>query len=346
MLFSVATLVMETHIIFRMALNDSEPLSWNWTNYEKHTKSRPHPALEYIELVCVCFFTVEIICRFICCPNKLLFFKGPLNLVDIFSILPFYIEKIILLINPHLQFSGTLHFFKTIRLIRVFRVFKLTRHFTGLKILVHSIKASAKELLLLIIFLCLSVLIFASLIYYAEAVEETNDKRNDFKSIPIGFWWAVVTMTTLGYGDMTPRTALGYLVGSLCAVAGVLVLALPVPVIVNNFAVYYNHAQARLKLPKKQRKTLVGAADALKTQLTLPGQSEDDEDFLSDHMDSNPSSRSGSPDALSSPTLSDTSSGDSNKKGSDKSGQDSQDSGINAECKFFLGLLCSASVDV
>ena len=60
-------------------------------------------------------------------------------------------------------------------------------------------------------------------------------------------------MTTLGYGDMYPRTALGYIVGAVCALCGLLMLALPVPVIVSNFTLYYTHAQAKMKLPKKTR---------------------------------------------------------------------------------------------
>ena len=66
---------------------------------------------------------------------------------------------------------------------------------------------------------------------------------NDFSSIPLGLWWALVTMTTVGYGDMVPKTYLGMIVGALCAMGGVLVVALPVPVIVSNFAMYYSHTQ-------------------------------------------------------------------------------------------------------
>ena len=66
---------------------------------------------------------------------------------------------------------------------------------------------------------------------------------NDFSSIPLGLWWALVTMTTVGYGDMVPKTYLGMFVGALCAMGGVLVVALPVPVIVSNFAMYYSHTQ-------------------------------------------------------------------------------------------------------
>ena len=64
-------------------------------------------------------------------------------------------------------------------------------------------------------------------------------------------------MTTLGYGDMYPRTALGYIVGAVCALCGLLMLALPVPVIVSNFTLYYTHAQAKMKLPKKTRQVFL-----------------------------------------------------------------------------------------
>lgn len=84
-------------------------------------------------------------------------------------------------------------------------------------------------------------MIFASLVYYAERIQV--NPNNDFNSIPLGLWWALVTMTTVGYGDMVPKTYVGMFVGALCALAGVLTIALPVPVIVSNFAMYYSHTQ-------------------------------------------------------------------------------------------------------
>ena len=77
-------------------------------------------------------------------------------------------------------------------------------------------------------------MIFASLVYYAERIQV--NPTNDFSSIPLGLWWALVTMTTVGYGDMVPKTYLGMFVGAMCAMAGVLVVGLPVPVIVSNFS--------------------------------------------------------------------------------------------------------------
>lgn len=134
------------------------------------------------------------------------------------------------------------------------RLFKLTRHSAGLKILIQTFKASAGELILLVFFLVLGIVIFASLVYYAERIQ--YNPTNDFNSIPLGLWWALVTMTTVGYGDMVPKTYAGMFVGALCALAGVLTISLPVPVIVSNFAMFYSHTQARAKLPKKRRRVL------------------------------------------------------------------------------------------
>lgn len=221
-------------------------------------KVETEPILTYIEGVCVLWFTLEFLVRIICCPDKLLFVKNLLNIIDFVAILPFYLEVGLSGLSSKAA-RDVLGFLRVVRFVRILRIFKLTRHFVGLRVLGHTLRASTNEFLLLIIFLALGVLIFATMIYYAERIgAKTSDPRGSdqthFKNIPIGFWWAVVTMTTLGYGDMYPKTWSGMVVGALCALAGVLTIAMPVPVIVNNFGMYYSLAMAKQKLPKKKKK--------------------------------------------------------------------------------------------
>ncbi|XP_045522985.1 potassium voltage-gated channel protein Shaw-like isoform X2 [Pieris brassicae] len=214
-------------------------------------QTNAHVAFFYIECVCNAWFTLEILVRFISSPNKCEFIKSSVNIIDYIATMSFYIDLILQKYASHVENADILEFFS---IIRIMRLFKLTRHSSGLKILIQTFRASAKELTLLVFFLVLGIVIFASLVYYAERIQ--TNPHNDFNSIPLGLWWALVTMTTVGYGDMAPKTYVGMFVGALCALAGVLTIALPVPVIVSNFAMYYSHTQARAKLPKKRRRVI------------------------------------------------------------------------------------------
>ncbi|XP_030589108.1 potassium voltage-gated channel subfamily A member 10 [Archocentrus centrarchus] len=203
----------------------------------------------FIETACIGWFFFELCVRFVVCPSKREFFHNLMNIIDIISIIPYFVTVITELATTPEESSGqnmSLAILRIIRLVRVFRIFKLSRHSKGLQILGQTLKASMRELGLLIFFLFIGVILFSSAIYFAE-VDEPNTV---FVSIPDGFWWAVVTMTTVGYGDMCPITVGGKMVGTLCAIAGVLTIALPVPVIVSNFNYFYHReTEAEDKLP-------------------------------------------------------------------------------------------------
>nr|XP_005905099.1 PREDICTED: potassium voltage-gated channel subfamily C member 3 [Bos mutus] len=261
-LISITTFCLETHEGFihisNKTVTQASPIPGappeNVTNVEVETE----PFLTYVEGVCVVWFTFEFLMRITFCPDKVEFLKSSLNIIDCVAILPFYLEVGLSGLSSKAA-KDVLGFLRVVRFVRILRIFKLTRHFVGLRVLGHTLRASTNEFLLLIIFLALGVLIFATMIYYAERIgADPNDilgsNHTYFKNIPIGFWWAVVTMTTLGYGDMYPKTWSGMLVGALCALAGVLTIAMPVPVIVNNFGMYYSLAMAKQKLPKKKNK--------------------------------------------------------------------------------------------
>ena len=142
-----------------------------------------------------------------------------------------------------------------IRLLRLFKFFKLSY---GLQVLLHTLKRSLHELTLLLLILLIPVVIFSILIYAFEfGLYKENTK---FNLIPRSFWWCLFTMATVGYGDLgwVPVAWAGEIIELLCAISGLLILALPISVIGTNFTLYYAIVRARLKLPKKNRTLLQG----------------------------------------------------------------------------------------
>ena len=198
-----------------------------------------------IETVCTAWFTFEVIVRYAVCPDKLLFWKDFKNVVDLAAVIPYYVtffNVISTMSCASAKSSASLSFLRVIRLVRVF---KLTKHSAGLQVLMLTVKASMGGLGLFLVALVVCILVFSSAIYYVEFGLE----KSQIKSIPDGFWWAVITMTTVGYGDRTPVGAWGKLVGAACALSGVLTLAIPVPIITENFNKFYAHKTGRGKNP-------------------------------------------------------------------------------------------------
>ncbi|KAA3673393.1 uncharacterized protein DEA37_0010773 [Paragonimus westermani] len=191
-----------------------------------------------METLCIIWYTVELLVRFASCPQKTVFFQKIMNLIDIVSILPYAITvgTIVAETTKAQNQAMSLSILRVIRLVRVFRIFKLSRHSKGLQVLGRTLRASFRELGLLSFFLFVCVVLFSAAVYFAEV----DADEEQFPSIIDAFWWAVVTMTTVGYGDMRPVTMWGKIVGSMCAIAGVLTIALPVPVIVSNFNYFYH----------------------------------------------------------------------------------------------------------
>ncbi|KAI8773100.1 potassium voltage-gated channel subfamily C member 3 [Biomphalaria glabrata] len=244
---SISSFFASTHAPYRKYTDDnvSNASTKNETNnntsrVQKYTELSSHPALVIIDIICLVFFSLELLTRTLVTPHRVKFLLLPMTIVEFLAVMTDLMDH--LMRGVLLSWTGDetlLSVINFMKLLRVCRVFRLMRHVPGLWVLMYTVKASIKDLLLLFLFVVVGMLIFSSLIYFAE--QATNP---DFHSIPKCFWWAVVTMTTVGYGDMYPKTTWGYFVGAATGIAGVLLISFTVPVLVNNFILYYNYACA------------------------------------------------------------------------------------------------------
>ncbi|XP_042631394.1 potassium voltage-gated channel subfamily G member 4-like [Cyprinus carpio] len=198
-----------------------------------------------VETVCVGWFSMEFLLRFVQADSKLAFLRGPLNIVDAMAILPYYVSLIVDE-NPtseHERPSGGKGYLdklglvlRILRALRILYVMRLARHSLGLQTLGMTVRRSTREFGLLMLFLCVAVTLFSPLVHLAES-ELTG--AQDFSSIPASYWWAIISMTTVGYGDMVPRSIPGQVVALSSILSGILIMAFPATSIFHMFSRSY-----------------------------------------------------------------------------------------------------------
>ncbi len=214
-------------------------------------KEVENPVLAVFETFCVLWFSVEFILRLAVTPCLCKFLSNVLNIIDFASIVPFYatlaFETMDAEESEELENVGRV--VQILRLMRIFRILKLARHSVGLRSLGATLRHSYHEVGLLILFLSVGISIFSVLIYFVERENE----ESELQTIPVGWWWATITMTTVGYGDTYPITLAGKLIATLCIICGLLVVALPISIIFNKFSKYYQRQKALVESEKLQQ---------------------------------------------------------------------------------------------
>ena len=155
--------------------------------------------------------------------GRLRYVLSPMALTDLAAILPFYLP---------IALTIDLRILRLLRLFRIFRLFKMTRYVESMRTFQNVFKAKKSELTLTLVLVFL-LLIVASSAMYAVENEAQPDK---FSSIPETLWWGVITLTTIGYGDIYPVTPLGKIIGGIIAFLGIGLFALPAGILASGFS--------------------------------------------------------------------------------------------------------------
>ncbi|KAE8631852.1 hypothetical protein XENTR_v10001328 [Xenopus tropicalis] len=219
--------------------------------------------MEYVETVCVIFFTVEYIMRLFSTPDVKRFLRTAMNIVDLVAILPFYIQIIFESfaedVEIHLH-HGDIEkmerlgqvgkMLKIIRLMRIFRILKLARHSTGLRAFGFTIRQCYQQVCCLFLFIAMGIFTFSALMHSVEH----DVPGTSFTSIPGTWWWAAVSISTVGYGDTVPNSFLGRIVAFLCISFGIILNGMPISILYNRFSDFY----AKLKAHESMSTVKVG----------------------------------------------------------------------------------------
>ncbi|MFQ5586468.1 MAG: ion transporter [Thermodesulfobacteriota bacterium] len=168
-------------------------------------------------------FTVEYVLRLICVGSPLRYARSFFGLVDILAILPTYLSLLI----PGTQYMIVI---RTLRVLRVFRVLKLAEYLGEANVLMRALRASRLKITIFLFTVFTLVVILGSLMYLIEGEE------NGFTSIPRGVYWAVVTLTTVGYGDIAPKTAIGQALATVVMIIGYAIIAVPTGIVTAELA--------------------------------------------------------------------------------------------------------------
>ncbi len=177
-----------------------------------------HTIFYSLEFLITILFTLEYILRIVCVKDREEYIFSPLGFLDLLSILPFYIGL----------FFPAVHYFiilRMLRMLRIFRIFNLADYMHDGQFILSALRHSSRKIYIFLLFLCIFIVIIGSIMYVVE------DGKNGFTSIPQSIYWAVVTITTVGYGDISPVTPIGKVLSIVVMLCGYSIIAVPTGIV-------------------------------------------------------------------------------------------------------------------
>ncbi|MGF1763935.1 ion transporter [Aliivibrio kagoshimensis] len=183
-----------------------------------HVRQQYGDVLRLLEYSFTAVFTVEYLLRLYCSPKPTAYARSFYGVIDLLAILPTYLA----IFFPSASFLAII---RLLRVMRIFRILKLVRYLQDSNILMRSLLMSKRKIIIFFSTVAILVSVFGSMMFVIEGPD------NGFTSIPQSIYWAIVTITTVGYGDLVPHTHLGKAVASLTMLLGYSILAVPTGII-------------------------------------------------------------------------------------------------------------------
>lgn len=197
----------------------------------------PHQALfDALEWGFTLVFTAEYLLRLWCSPQPLRYARSFFGIVDLLATLPSYLAVVY-------AGASVLLVMRLVRVLRLFRLFKLLAYVQEANVLLASLYASRRKILVFLCAVFVAATVFGALLFVVEGPD------NGFTSIPKGIYWAVITITTVGYGDMVPHTAPGQVIATLVMLVGYSVLAVPTGIVTSELLVQMQRRRADRHCP-------------------------------------------------------------------------------------------------
>ena len=258
------SLVLQSMTIFRTTRPSDNQTSGLYSLVDFYSRTNLHPWLRSTDFILLLLITAYVSTWFLICPNK----RECISIVGAISATGLLAQwlpvSVVTFCDPLPDWFTGNRYFQGLKVLRILPVFALLSPLKSMRILVRALLESKNELGLLMVLVAMSSALFGYLVFVFEIAQ----LNTNFRSIPDGFWWSLVTLTTVGYGDMFPQTPAGRVVGVACAVVGILVVALPVPIISGNFTKIYDlvgvaqyHRMLRKNADNKDRTKMVTSVE-------------------------------------------------------------------------------------
>ncbi|KAM9789738.1 potassium voltage-gated channel subfamily V member 2 [Neosynchiropus ocellatus] len=204
--------------------------------------------MEWVEVWSILFFTLEYFLRLVTTSNIKHFLKSALNFVDMVAVMPYFVQILFETfvidsedfsqqedLKAMARVSKVSKVLKVVKLMRIFRILKLARHSTGMRAFGFTIRQCSEQVCCLFLFIAMGIFTFSALMHSVEV----DQPGTPFSSIPDAWWWAAVSISTVGYGDVVPISYLGRCVAFGCISFGIILNGMPISILFNKFSDYY-----------------------------------------------------------------------------------------------------------